>query len=1538
MFFCIVCLEVKVGFITSDDILANGRYKDNTSENLNIHIEEIEGQKDSYFIQKKTENLRENVEVTLDTSTRERMARSISGQAQSDGKVDRIFFTNETHPDPVPANIDPVGSIRDTVLADFNNDGTDDACAVSMDSTFYFIDGTTGKTLYTNTEVTDFVEKLVTADFTGDGVTDVAAGFYNGNVSFIDGTTGETLYNNSDINSATKNFVVADINSDSTADVVKGCDNGTIHIINGATGETLHNFSAGSTIKNLFIANSTGSFNFIVIDDYTVHFINGTTEQEMYNSTGTSMISHAEVSDFNDDSVTDVVISRFNTSIYFVDGSNGNVMQELTGFANHITSFALVDLNNDTTPEVVGVDIDGTVYFINGTAGALFYGNNTDIVNFQDMISADFSGDGVPDIAIATWDNTIYFINGTTGETMHVFGTIDIISTLNSADFTGDGIFDILVGSDDAVYFINPEKVAPVLNYCSLPPVPTSEASIVFQIVYDETYLDTALLYYYNDSNDNYSVVLEPEKITGTKIDFKIPPVQVNPLKFWFWANDTWGNARSYGNETSYYEMPITVVDLYNNTFSNNIPHIATADFNNDSVIDIVAASGSNVLFIDGNGTSLYNNTDPSAAILVLSVADCNDDGIPDVVVGGNDNQVYFINGSSGETMYNTTTTGQVMALTLVDLNGDDWLEAVVASSNGAVYFINGSSGEIFYSSNLPAYNIRGLTAIELTGDNTLDIIAGDEMNHVYLINGSDGEVISARSLDSQVFVELALNFVSVISDFNKDGSDDAAVAYTADSATGSNRVHFIDGTTGDTLETVVMNNTITSMDSHDFNNDAVQDILVGMNGEPVKGGSISLIDGFTRDTLFLVSLDKEKGQITRVTTAQFTDHPVPAIIAFTENPTRIYIIDANTGGIIEEISPGFDYTSSSGADIKIADIDNNGIADIVIAGETHLAIFQPKYYLYNMFTEPVAQFLSASQGETVEFAVTIHDKNSWPVMGVETALLAHESRSDIFLSYFGVDHGNDTYTFSLNTAVWKTGTWKLYITTKHSFYNDIRITDYLDFNGNYINSLGTITNHGEINPDFTFSGDTGAFSQNTLEGVVESTTIHLKVAVEDNYYNKLTNDDVNVTVDFYGQEYLASFIKRGEFSLNISTYGMEYKKEKYSLAITINGPYFAAVSKTFHVEIIPQSPVVEFSQNFLIGSALISLLVFTLLLWGMRTVYRSLKSNPDIVLRVLRITLLLVSISFVLTLAAGYSVLSIDPMFTFLASLLAFGEIILLFFIWFFRHSYTRIIALKFSPLSWLPVGFFAILVAILISVNLLIATQIDWFNYKLYKNTTDIIFFNDVPKLFIDILITGFASGFLLVIITAVWETHSEINKLKMVKKKVEEGFYLKEPNKLFEEMGKEAASAFNSLLRSFTIWYVIIILTFFTVFEIYYFTPLLTAVLLPAVLVALIMLREPIIEAILIIAPMSRTYRTVMIKLAKNPRTFTSLIRKKHVFIAALTITYYTITVSIYLYLSPAFPLGDFLISISIVYVLVVIITTAIISVVKKRRSAL
>ncbi|MHA2245307.1 MAG: hypothetical protein ACXADY_10110, partial [Candidatus Hodarchaeales archaeon] len=616
---------------------------------------------------------------------------------------------------------------------------------------------------------------------------------------------------------------------------------------------------------------------------------------------------------------------------------------------------------------------------------------------------------------------------------------------------------------------------------------------------------------------------------------------------------------------------------------------------------------------------------------------------------------------------------------------------------------------------------------------------------------------------------------------------------------------------------------------------------------------------------------------------------------------------------------PGFEYTFTDGAELDIADIDNNGINDIIIAGDTHLVIVQPKIYLYNMFTEPAVQYLSVSQGEIVDFVVTIRDRNIWPVVGADTALLVRKSGSETFLSFFGVDQGNGKYTITLNTAVWSTGIWQLYITAKHSFYNDIEITDYMDFNGNYVNSLGTITNHGEINPDYTFSGETGTFSVNTLSGVVELSTIYLKVAVEDNYYNKLSDKDINVTVNFNGKKYLANYTNKGEFTLNISTSGIEYQREKYNLIITINGPYFEIVSRTFYVEIIPLSPMMEFSKEFLTNTAILTLVIFTVLLWGMRIVYRSLDDNPQIVLRVLGITSLFIAASIVITLVVGNSALSIDPMFTFLATLLAFGEIILFFFFWFFRHIYKRIITLKFAPLTWLPVGFFVILIVILISINLLVATEIDWFNYKMYISTVDVFFFQDVPKLYVDILVTGFASGFLIVIVTASLETHNNIEKLKMVKEKVEEGYYLKEPNKLIEEMAKESATSFNSLLKSFTLWYVIIIFTFLTVFEIYYLTPLLLAVLLPALLIATVLLREPIIGAIVLTIPMSKNYRMAINKQVK-----------KRIF--AVTMVYYIIAVGIYLYLEPAIPQVDYLISITIVYLLILMIYKVLLSAIR------
>ena len=171
------------------------------------------------------------------------------------------------------------------------------------------------------------------------------------------------------------------------------------------------------------------------------------------------------------------------------------------------------------------------------------------------------------------------------------------------------------------------------------------------------------------------------------------------------------------------------------------------------------------------------------------------------------------------------------------------------------------------------------------------------------------------------------------------------------------------------------------------------------------------------------------------------------------------------------------------------------------------------------------------------------------------------------------------------------------------------------------------------------------------------------------------------------------------------------------------------------------------------------------------------------------------------------------------------------------------------FTIRAWWSTILFSGLVAFPMALSLLVGLQIDWFDYFIKQEMTNLIVFT-IPSLYWEIGIVSFASGFLLVILTAIYETKKNIEHLHEKKEEVEHE-YKDATNKLEQVLTTEIAtissSSFSSLLRSFFIWYLIVIYAFFVTFQLYPYLQLVTSVSVPAGSALAVSLRSQIRDLI-------------------------------------------------------------------------------------------
>ncbi len=210
-------------------------------------------------------------------------------------------------------------------------------------------------------------------------------------------------------------------------------------------------------------------------------------------------------------------------------------------------------------------------------------------------------------------------------------------------------------------------------------------------------------------------------------------------------------------------------------------PHIATADFNSDGLLDIVANNGT-ILLGNGDGTfrqggNYANNTSAYA----VTVADFNRDGKPDFAAATANGgvRVWLNNGDATfQILPQPATNAGGEDLKSGDFNHDGIPDIAVATRQGDVKGVGIMIGVGDGTFRPPVYYIAGtalniLALADLDGDGNTDVIAmgSEQFPGMYILLGStDGTFRSGASYGAAFPKSMATG------DFNHDGKTDVMV------------------------------------------------------------------------------------------------------------------------------------------------------------------------------------------------------------------------------------------------------------------------------------------------------------------------------------------------------------------------------------------------------------------------------------------------------------------------------------------------------------------------------------------------------------------------------------------------------------------------------------------------------------------------------------------------------------------------------------------------------------------------------------------
>jgi hypothetical protein len=282
------------------------------------------------------------------------------------------------------------------------------------------------------------------------------------------------------------------------------------------------------------------------------------------------------------------------------------------------------------------------------------------------------------------------------------------------------------------------------------------------------------------------------------------------------------------------------------------------------------------------NPGSLANTLDTQFVL----VADLNGDGIPDLVLGSNFVSIYLGNADGTYSEGATISVQQAPTshpIVIADFNGD---------------------------------GIPDL-GIPLYGSNDIAILLGKG-------NGTFAAPVLASVPGSDITIEQI-----VVADFNGDGIPDLAVIAAADTST----VDILLGNGDGTFTAETTNPPISGIPSHiatgDFNGDGKTDLAVTENA-----GTIAILLG-NGDGTFAASGSVNSGiSGSPIAVADFNgDGKLDiAVAAGTGTSDSVIVLTGNGDGTFNSSSPGGNPTSTSVTWIQVADFNQDGAADVVLA------------------------------------------------------------------------------------------------------------------------------------------------------------------------------------------------------------------------------------------------------------------------------------------------------------------------------------------------------------------------------------------------------------------------------------------------------------------------------------------------------------------------------------------------------------------------------------------------------------------------------
>src|SRR5580704_8487006 len=334
-------------------------------------------------------------------------------------------------------------------------------------------------------------------------------------------------------------------------------------------------------------------------------------------------------------------------------------------------------------------------------------------------------------------------------------------------------------------------------------------------------------------------------------------------------------------------------------------------------------------------GSSLLSVFSQNSGNTVLT-ADFNGDGIPDLVILGNDNISLLLGSGDGTfTAAPSPSNDLPGSIAVEDFNGDGIPDLAVApvldEGNSEVLLGNGDgtftiAGGSFAIGN-GTVTSNSIAAADFNGDGKLDLVetcSGDETpcNNLLLIQSGNGDGTFTQ------YCETPLQFAGsqsiAVGDFNGDGQPDVAVINSG--ANGVNVFLNKEGCPSAVSAIPATGDSPTSIAAADFNGDGNLDLAVANSGS----NNVTILLG-NGDGTFTAAASPATGMAPNsLAVGDFNGDGVPDLAVANSGSNNVTILLGNGDGTFTAAnSPAADTGSTS---VALADFNGDGKEDLVVA------------------------------------------------------------------------------------------------------------------------------------------------------------------------------------------------------------------------------------------------------------------------------------------------------------------------------------------------------------------------------------------------------------------------------------------------------------------------------------------------------------------------------------------------------------------------------------------------------------------------------